>query len=150
MRRLLSLSSLLLVLSGNALAGSGYDRCIKEQDALKKKEAGACSGFSYLLNPSACFATQKALREYTSTDKCKKIGSAENADSGVPPVIPAKQAVNDANGGGGHPVVEVKKPEPVAPHPESVCEQLKDENSRLKKEIIRLTTENEQLRKTGK
>ncbi|KAB0670367.1 hypothetical protein F6V30_09445 [Oryzomonas sagensis] len=150
MRILLPLSVLLLVLSGNALAGSGYDRCIKEQDALKKKEAGACSGFSYLLNPSACFATQKALREYTATDKCNKIGSAENADSGVLPVVPAKQAVSGGNGGGGNPAVEVKKPEPVAPHPESTCEQLKDENVRLKAEINHLTTENEQLRKTGK
>ncbi|KAB0665577.1 hypothetical protein F6V25_07585 [Oryzomonas japonica] len=148
MRILLPLSALLLVLSGNALAGSGYDRCIKEQDALKKKEAGACSGFSYLLNPSACFATQKALREYTSTDKCKKIGIAENADSGVPPVVPVKKAGSDGAVGGVNPV-GVKKTESEVPHPESTCEQLKDENSRLKTEIIRLTTENEQLRKAG-
>lgn len=145
MRILLPLSALLLVLSGNVLAGSGYDRCIKEQDALKKKEASACSGFSYLLNPSACFATQKALREYTATDKCQKIGSAENADSGVLPAVPAKQT-----GSGANSAVEVKKPEPVAPHPESTCEQLKDENVRLKAEINRLALENEQLKKPGK
>jgi hypothetical protein len=95
MRIIPTLSALLLLLSGTALAGTGYDRCIKEQNALKTQEASDCSGFRYLLNPSACFATQKALKGYTSTDKCRKIGIAENANSIVPPVIPVKKTGSD-------------------------------------------------------
>ena len=149
MRTILTMSALLLLISGNVLAGSGYDRCIKEQNALKTQEARECGGLRYLFNPSACFATQKALKEYTSTDKCKKIGIAENVDFGAPATVPAIKAGSIANVGGANPVA-VKKPEPQAPQKESTCEQLKDENSRLKAEINRLKAENEQLRKTGR
>lgn len=148
MRVILTLSTLLLLISGNVQAGSGYDRCINEQNALEKKETSNCSGFRYLLNPSACFATQKALKEYTSTDKCKKIGSAENVDSSAPPNVPAKKAGSDGKVVDVNPVA-VKKSEPEAPQQEGTCKQLKDENSRLKAEIQRLWTENEQFRKRG-
>ena len=88
MRILLTVSALLLLISGNVLAGSEYDRCVKEEKSLKAREASACSGFSYLVNPSGCFATQKVLKEYTSTGKCKGIGIAEGVDFSPPSVIP--------------------------------------------------------------
>lgn len=143
MRIILTVSALLLLISGNALAGSEYDRCIKEEKTLKTQEASECSGLRYLLNPSACFATQKALKEYTATGKCKKIGSAENVDFSVPPVIPEKKVSSVSKVGGVSPIA-VKKAEPEVAQQESSCEQLKDENARLKAEISRLKAEREQ------
>jgi hypothetical protein len=146
MRIILTVSALLLLISGNVLAGSEYDRCIKEEKSLKAREASACSGFSYLVNPSGCFATQKALQEYTSTGKCKEIGIAEGVDFSPPPVVPTKKAGSTGTVGGVSPVA-VKKPERELPQEESSCEQLKDENARLKAEVNRLRAENERLRK---
>lgn len=143
MRIFLTVAAMLLLHSVNALAGSEYDRCIREQNTLKTEENSACNGMRYLFNPSACFATQKALREYTSTGKCKKIGLAENVDFAVPVVIPARKPDSVRQ------VAEIK-PEPAAAQPENACEQLKDENARLKAEISRLTAENEQLKKSGR
>lgn len=148
MRINLTLSALLLLISGNVLAGSEYDNCIKEQNALKTQETSNCSGLSYLLNPSACFATRKALKEYTSTGKCKKNSITENVDFSVPPVIPAKKTSSVSKVNGVNPIA-VKKSESEIPQRESTYEQLKDENSRLKTEINRLKIENEQLMKTG-
>lgn len=147
MRIVLTVSALFLLLSGNVLAGSEYDRCIKEEKSLKAREADACSGFSYLVNPSGCFAIQKTLKEYTSTGKCKKIGVAEGVDFSTPPVMPMKKT-----GSGKADSVSptaVKKSEPEVPQQESSCEQLKDENARLKAEINRLRAENERLGNTG-
>lgn len=149
MRIIMYLPVLLLVTSGTALAGSGYDACIKEQAALEAQEASECSGFRYLFNPSPCFTTQRALREYTTTDKCKNIGIAEQVDFSAQP-----GGTEDKGGGKG--MVDgvspaaAKTSAPEAPHQESACEQLKDENIRLRAEINRLTTENEQLRKAGR
>lgn len=148
MRINLILSALLLLISGNVLAGTEYDNCIKKQNALKTQEASNCNGLSYLLNPSACFATRKALTEYTSTGKCNKIGITENVNFSVPPVIPARNPASTSKVDGANPVA-VKKSESEAPPQESTYEQLKDENSRLKTEINRLKAENEKLRKTG-
>jgi hypothetical protein len=148
MRINLTLSALLLLISGNVLAGSEYDNCVKEQNTLKTEEASNCSGLNYLFNPSACFATRRVLKEYISTGKCKKIGISENVNFSVPPVIPAKKAGSVSKVDGVNPAV-VKKPESEVPQQESTCEQLKDENTRLKTEINRLKAENEQLRKTG-
>jgi hypothetical protein len=140
MKNLLPVFALLLLISANALAGSEYDRCIREEKNLKEQEAGQCSGFRYILNPSACFATRKVLKEFT-LGKCKKIGMAENVNSSAQTVIP-EQKVSDTGR------VNQKKAATEVPLQESTIEQLKAENSRLKAEIIRLKTENEQLRKT--
>jgi hypothetical protein len=45
---------------------------------LRSKEAGNCSGLPYLFNPSGCFASRKALKEFDE-GKCTKIGRAEKA-----------------------------------------------------------------------
>jgi len=148
MRITLTLTTLFLLLSGTALAGSGYDACLKEQSALEAREASECSGFRYLFNPSPCFTTQRALREYTTTDKCKNIGIAEHVDFSVQPVSLEEKVGGDGMVDGGNPVA-VKKPEPEVPHQENTCEQLKEENTLLKAEVLRLKTENEQLRKMG-
>lgn len=148
MRIILTVSALLLLISGNVLAGSEYDNCMKEERSLKAREVGACSGFSYLVNPSGCFATQKALKEYTSTGKCKKIGIAEGVDFSPPPVIPTKTAGSTGTVSGVSPAA-VKQSELELPQQENSYEQLKDENARLKVEINRLKAENERLRKTG-
>lgn len=140
MKVFLSVTFLFLLISANAFGGSEYDKCIKEENALKAQEANDCSGLSYLFNPSGCFATQKLLKKYTATEKCKKIGVAENVDFNTPAVIPVKK-VNDVN------PVAVKKSVHESTHNEIGCEQLKDENLRLKEENNRLKAENEQLRK---
>ncbi len=148
MRINLTLSALILLISGNVLAGSEYDKCIKEQNTLKTEAVSNCSGLSYLFNPSACFATRRVLKEYISTGKCKNIGISENVNVSVPPVIPAKKASSVGKVDGVNPVA-AKKPESEVPQQESTYEQLKVENARLKTEISRLKAENEQLRKTG-
>lgn len=152
MKKLLFAAALLLCISGTALAGLEFDKCIKEEKALKAQEAGDCSGLKYLLNPSACFVTRKALKEYAS-GKCRKTGIAENVDFSVQKPIPEKKnnvstygiagsanTVNKAGNSGG---VAVKKAEPETAPQEPTIEQLKEENARLKAEI-------EQLRKTGR
>ncbi len=136
MRMILALTTLILLMAGNLLAGSGYDRCIKEELALKTKEKDACSGLSYILNPSGCFATQKALKEYTSSGKCRKIGVAEKVDFNAPASVSAKDAA---------PVAAGKAASEVT-HQEVRREQPRDEIARLKEEISRLKAENEQLR----
>lgn len=155
MKKLLIVSVLLLLISGTALAGSKYDECIKEEKSLKTREASECHGLRYLLNPSACFATQKRLKEYTSTDRCRKIGLAEKVDFSAPPVIPERKfssvstvsntgsVVNAGNTSAVSPIAVIKT-ESSLPLLESTCEQLKEENARLKAEISRLTTELEQ------
>lgn len=151
MRMMLTVSTLLLLISGNAMAGSGYDSCIKEENTLKDRETGECRGLRYLLNPSACFATQKKLKEYT-TGRCRNIGLAEKVDFSAPPVIPEKKtsSVSTVNNTGsvdiiGKPGVispiTVIKAEPAVPQQVSTCEELKDENVRLKAEVNRLTAE---------
>lgn len=150
MKTTLIVSVLLLFISGNALAGSEYDKCIKEEKALKAQEAGDCSGLKHLLNPSACFVTRKALKEYAS-GKCRKIGIAENVDFNIQKVIPEKK-VNDVNVSDGSKVdgVSEKKAERDLPQQENTIEQLKVENTRLRAEISRIKAENEQLRKAGR
>ena len=133
MKIFMTISAMLLLIAGDIWAGSEYDKCIKEEKNLKRQEAADCSGLAYLLNPSACFTTQKALKKYTSTGKCKNIGLAENVDFNTPTVPTAKNptGVNKA---------AINKAEPETTQQESDCQQLKEENVRLKTEI-------EQLRK---
>jgi hypothetical protein len=144
-------AALLLLITGNALAGVEYDRCIKEEKALKTKEAGDCSGFKHLLNPSACYATKKALKEYKG-GKCRQIGLSENVDFGAPKIIPEKTVSNTGSAGTITSVesVAVQKAECEIPQQSYSIEQLKEENAHLKTEIDRLKTENEQLRNAGR
>ena len=137
MKNILTVAAFLLLITGTALAGSGYDECIKEEKALKAEEAGKCGGLKYLLNPSGCFATQKVLKGYT-TGKCRKIGMSENVDFSVPKVIPEKKGINVGTS-------NQRKVEPEAARQESTMEQLKEENARLKAEISRLKAEHGQL-----
>jgi len=154
MRNLLTVSALLLLLPGTALAGSELDSCIKEEKALKAQEASECSGLRYLLNPSACFATQKALKEYRA-GKCRQIGTAGHVDFNAQAVTPGKNSssagsVIPADSAGNAGIVAVKKVETDVLQQETTLEQLKEENGRLKAEISRLKAENEQLRKAGR
>ena len=163
MKNLLTLSALLLLLSGTALAGSGYDSCIKEEKALKAKEAGECSGLRQLLNPSACYGTQKALKEYKA-GKCRQIGTTENVDFNARAAIPEKKSSTSGSAGntestgsasttvspGNVGIVTEKKIDTDVPQQETTFEQLKEENARLKTEISRLKAENEQLRNAGR
>jgi hypothetical protein len=143
MKSIITISAMLLLISGNVLAGSEYDKCIQEENALKAEEASNCNGFSYVFNPSGCFATQKTLKQYTSTDQCKKIGIAENVDLTISLVVPAKQVST------GSPVVVNKSGAEILAQ-ESTCEQLKAENVLLKIEIKHLKAEIEQLSNTEK
>lgn len=142
MKILLAASVLLILMAGNARSGSEYDRCIKEEKVLKTEEASQCSGLRYLFNPSACFATQKSLKEYAA-GKCRNIGMAEKVDFSVQAVIPEKKDISAASPG-------QKKAETDVPLQQDTIEQLKEENARLKAEINRLKAENEQLRKAGR
>jgi hypothetical protein len=159
MNNILIVFVLLILFSENALAGSDYDKCIKEEKTLIAQEASECHGLRYLLNPSACYATQKALKEYKA-GKCKDIGSAEGVDFTVKPVIPEKKtsigntaekagSVNTdiVNSFGSVSTVPVKKSTPETPQQEPTLEQLKEENARLKAEVSRLTSELEQFGK---
>jgi len=154
MKNIVISAALLLLITGNALAGVEYDRCIKEEKALKAKEAGDCSGLKHLLNPSACYATKKVLKEYKG-GKCRQIGLAENVDFSAPRVIPEQKNPPPVKAVSTVPVnsnasESVKKAEREAPQQAYTIEQLKEENARFKAEIDRLKTENEQLRKTGR
>ena len=151
---------LLIVMSGQVLAGSGYDTCIKEEKALKAKETVECNGLRYLLNPSACYGTQNALKEYKS-GKCRQIGISENVDFNVQPATPEKKAaaagsasttsnkdsVSNVSKTESVGTVATKKADPEVQNQEPTFEQLRDENTRLKAEISRLKAELEQFGK---
>jgi hypothetical protein len=151
MKNIRIVTALLLLITGNALAGSEYDRCIKEEKELKAKEPGACGGLQYLLNPSGCFATRKALKEYAA-GKCRQIGTADYVELSVPKVITEKKGSNASSTGTVSDIEScaVKKAAPEAAKQEDTIEQLKEENARLTAEVSRLKSENEQFRKTGR
>lgn len=165
MKNILIIAALLLLFAGNSLAGSGYERCLQDEKALKAQEAGDCNGLKHLLNPSACFATRRLLKEYQA-GKCRQIGLAEQVDFNAPAVLPEKRvsppatsstsstagssanvssAINTKKINSG----EEKRGAAQVAQPESTLEQLREENTRLKAEISRLQAENEQLRKAG-
>lgn len=142
-RPIVSLSTLLILMTGNVHAGNEHDKCIKDENSLKAEEVNNCNGFNYVFNPNACFTTRKELKKYTSADKCRKIGIAENVDFKTPLVAPAeKNKVKNQ--------VDPSNPVPQVQSLKSACEQLEDENVLLKDEINRLKVANEQLRKTGR
>jgi len=96
MTRLITVIVLMLVSAGSfAFAGSGYDSCRQEENRLRLDEAEQCSGWGYILNPSACFNTRKALVPYTG-GKCRAIavseGVAEEKVEASPPAPPVPVA----------------------------------------------------------
>jgi hypothetical protein len=154
MKNILIASALLLLIPVTALPGSRYDECVKEEKALKAQQAGDCSGLKYLLNPSACFVTQKALKAY-SGGKCRQIGIEEKVDLSAPKAVPEKKNHPPASTVSTVPVagnsgVSVKKEVHEVPQQEYTVEELKEENARLKVENNRLRMENDQLRKAGR
>lgn len=154
MKNILIATALLLPIPGTALAGNSYDDCIKEERALKAKEADDCSGLKYMFNPSGCFATRKVITERTA-GKCKKIGMEENVDFSAQKALPAKKGSTTSTGSGSavnnvENRTEKKGEREAVTQQEYTIEQLKEENARLKAENSRLRTENEQLKKTGR
>lgn len=150
MKNILTVSALLLLISGNALAGVEYDKCMSEEKGLKAEETDNCKGLRYLLNPSGCFATRKALQEYKD-GKCKTIGKAEKVDFSAPKVVREKvksaAKVDVTSCAITSSPAPLKKPEATVVKQDSALDQLKDDISRLTAEIIRLKEENELLRK---
>ena len=137
MKKFITIAAMVLLPSGSALAGDGYDRCVREEKALRAEVVDSCSGLRYLFNPSGCFAARKAVKGYDS-DRCKKIGEAEKVALPSPlAAVPEKKA------GAGPAQPESK---PAVPRQESDVEQLKAENDQLKVEITRLKAEIAQLR----
>jgi hypothetical protein len=137
-----TLAAIIMALSlaaGTAVAGTGYDRCSAEEQALRTEAVDRCRGFSYLLNPSGCFIAQKALKAFDG-DKCRALKAAEQTapESEPPPLTVAEPPLGD----NGHEKAALK-----ASVPEPDMEQLKAENARLKAEIERLRAEMEQLRR---
>lgn len=169
MKTIMTLSALFLFISGPAFAGSGYDSCIKEEQALKAREKDECNGLRYLLNPSACYATQRILKEYRG-GKCRQIGLDEKVDFNAQPVVTEKRISSAANGPAGKSdraaSVKPAAAEPVGAAPagpasamkteagavrqEATLDQLKEENALLRTEVKRLKAENEQLRQAGR
>lgn len=171
MKTILIVSALLLLISGNASAGSQYEACIKKVKALKAKETSDCSGLRYLLDPSSCFRTQRELKESDGT--CAAIGAAEGVDTSTPQPVPENRgtaapqkpavaapaaAVPDKNAASVVPTpaqkpaaaaVTVQPAVSAEPAPEMTCDQARAENVRLKSENNRLRAENEQLRKAA-
>lgn len=137
MKKVLATVAMVLLSSGSALAGAGYDRCVREEKALRAEVVDSCSGVRYLFNPSGCFAAQKAVKEYDH-DRCKKVGEAEQVAVPSPPA-----AVQEKKVGAGPAQPESK---PAGLRQESDVEQLKAENARLKAEITRLKAEIDQLK----
>ena len=139
MKKVLATVVMVLLPSGSALAGDGYDRCVREEKALRAEVVDSCSGVRYLFNPSGCFAAQKAVKGYDN-DRCRKIGEAEKVAATSPlAAVPEKKA-----GAGAGPAQPESKP--AVPRRESDEEQLKAENAQLKAEISRLKTEIAQLK----
>lgn len=77
MKQLLAVIMLLTIIDCSIVsAGSVYDACRREESRLRSQEADQCTGWEYVLNPSACFNTRKALAPYNS-DKCRAIAISE-------------------------------------------------------------------------
>lgn len=125
MQKACLISFILMIITIDASAGTGYDNCLREEKALRSRESGACSGMSYLFNPSGCFATQKDLKDYDK-GKCRAIGLSEH-------VVFGKDGVKDV------PVTMTLMPATnLTPRQQTEIEALRLEVTRLNAEIIRL------------
>jgi len=139
MKRLATVIVLMLVSAGScAFAGSGYDSCRQEENRLRLDEAEQCSGWGYILNPSACFNTRKALAPYAG-GKCRAIAVSEGvAEEKVEAAVPA-------------PPVPAAQPAKVSPAAAELPGQpalaRPSELELLKKEVAELKAELELLKK---
>ncbi|MBL0226051.1 MAG: hypothetical protein IPQ16_10915 [Geobacteraceae bacterium] len=140
MKTLLIVPALLLI-TGTALAGGGYDACVKEERTLKTQEAAECSGLRYILNPSACFATRKKVKEFAA-GMCGEIIRTGKVKAAAEPAVTAASVEKRSI----VPPAPAAKTAPISQSAPLTMEQLNEENSRLKTEIGRLNKENEQLR----
>jgi len=133
-------AALILALSlqaGTAVAAATPDRCAAQEKALRTEAEKACSGLSYLFNPSGCFIARKALAAF-DVDTCRASAAPaqtltvqpQASAAAVPP--PRSDMQEKAPHGAA-----VSEPDPA---------QLKAENARLKAEIVRLRAELEQLK----
>jgi hypothetical protein len=137
-------AAIILALSlaaSTAAAAAAPDRCAGQDKALRIKALEACSGLSYLFNPSGCFIARKARKAF-DIDGCRAAAAPEETVIEPPP-----QTTTAAL-----PPPRCDMPE-RAPHgaalPEPDQAQLKAENARLKAEIVRLRAEVEQLKGEG-
>lgn len=160
MKYLVCATLLLTLAPAVASAGDSYDACLKEQKALKSREADDCSGLKYLLNPSGCFAARKKVKEFAA-GTCGEIiraGKVEVSAAPAAPAVPEKKIiVPPAAVPAAKPVVTPEKPAAAAtktaPAPQAssplTMEQLKEENARLRAEIGRLKADMERMKKVG-
>lgn len=94
---------LIFTLTSSAVfAGSGYDACRQEERYLLSEETQQCGGMSYILNPTPCFRTRKALVPYAK-GKCRTIaaneGGVEKKSDQLKPVTDTR-SVQPARGAG--------------------------------------------------
>ncbi len=106
MSRTIVMMLIMAAFSVNAFGEQDYDACLKQQQSLKSKEFSSCSGLQYLFNPSGCFATRKALKEFDE-GKCTKIGRVEKI---LPGPIPSKASSEPAKS-----LSELKNEVPLSP-----------------------------------
>jgi len=152
MKRLATVIVLMLVSAGScAFAGSGYDSCRQEENRLRLDETEQCSGWGYILNPSACFNTRKALAPYAG-GKCRAIavseGVAEEKSEAAAPAPPVPAGVKVSPAAAEHPgqPAVTRESTPVAASRPSELELLKKEVAELKAELELLKKEVLKLR----
>jgi len=134
MKHLMSIFAVLTMCTGSALAASpDYEACARQEQTLKTRKHDDCSGLSYLFNPSACYAAQKALKTFES-GPCRQLtppGAAMPHQASAAPQVLA-------------PVVPPNRPLPP-PQPAATTaadtETLQAENIRLKAENAKLREE---------
>jgi cytochrome c556 len=135
-----SLAAMILVVSlqaGAAVAAASPDRCAAREQAFRTEAESACSGLSYLFNPSGCFIARKALAAF-DVATCRANAAPEQMPTGPPEPIAAAVPPLRSD-------LQEKAPcQAAAPKPD--VEQLQAEIARLKAEIARLKGEMEQLR----
>jgi hypothetical protein len=143
------LAALILALflqTGTAGAAAESDRCAAREQALRAEAEKACSGLSYLFNPSGCFIARKALTAF-DVAACRATAAPEQTSTDPPQPAPA--AVPSLTTPVAVPPLRSELPEQaplVAAEPEPDMARLKAENARLKAEIERLRAELEQLK----
>ena len=122
---------------GAALAAAAPDRCAEQEKALRTRAVEACSGLSYLFNPSGCFIAEKALKAFDAAE-CR---------TAVPPVPAVHEPPRTVTAAVPSPGCDM--PEKALKETASAGEglaELKAENARLKAEIERLRAELDLLR----
>jgi hypothetical protein len=134
------LAATILALSlqaGTAIAAATPDRCVAQEQALRTDAEKACSGLSYLFNPSGCFIARKALDAFDA-DTCRSTAAPGQTSTEPPPAVTTSVLPPRSN------LQEKVSPGAVVPEPDVA--QLQAEIARLKAEIARLRAELEQLR----